>query len=570
MQGPASQVCVPTEVPTPERRGQGGAPPKSPSLFQAILKNHPSTPINIQALSSALSSHPDPVFVDHLLTGLSQGFRVGVLSDLTTNHVSRNLQSAIKDHAVVASLLEKEVTKGHMVGPFPSPPFKPFRINPIGIATRKYSGKKRLIIDLSAPRNGPCPSVNSMIPLEHFSLYYVSIDDAIRLIKIAGQGAWLAKADITDAFKIMPIHPSQWSLFGVKWEKMFYFAVRLTFGCRSSPHIFNAISEALCWILLNVVRLPFVLHLLDDFLLIDFPSSSPDSLPKLKATFDELGVPLSAEKTVGPVKSIEFLGIVLDSEKMEASLPLEKLTRIRELIAGAGSPITKQQLLSLLGHFNYAMRIIPQGRSFIARLLELASSVANLHDSISLDSGCHSDLAFWSKLLNDWNGISFFYNELETPAHEMHLYTDAAPSIGFGGVFQGEWFADSWPSEMRQSTPCPISIAHHELYPIAVACNLWGSQWTRRRITFHCDNEATVNIINKGRSSSQEIMPLMRFITWTSVMHNFIVKAAHVPGCLNNLADCLSRFKFQEFLQRCPTAKPFPLVCPAYKDLVLY
>ena len=57
----------------------------------------------------------------------------------------------LNEPAVVTSLLEKEVSKGYMVGPFSIPPFNPFRINPIGIATRKYSGKKRLIIDLSAP-----------------------------------------------------------------------------------------------------------------------------------------------------------------------------------------------------------------------------------------------------------------------------------------------------------------------------------------------------------------------------------------------------------------------------------
>ena len=569
MQGTPSEVSLPAALPSFER-GRGAAS-QGPSLVQAILAKHPSTPINVQALSAALSAHPDPVFVDHLLTGLSQGFRVGVVSPLSTVHVCRNLQSALTEPDIVAGLLHKEVTKGFMVGPFSSPPFATFRVNPIGVATRKYSGKKRLIIDLSAPRKGPVPSVNSMIPLDNFSLYYASVDDAIRLIKIAGRGAWLAKADITDAFKVMPIHPSQWSLFGVKWDSMFYFATRLTFGCRSSPHVFNQLSEALCWILLNVDRLPFVAHYLDDFLLINFPSPSPpDSLATLKRTFGALGVPLSDEKTVGPSKSIEFLGIVLDTERMVASLPSEKLVRNNELIAAAGLPVTKRQLLSLLGHFNFAIRVIPQGRSFISRLLALASSAHDLDGLVSLDAGCHSDLSFWSRLLRDWNGISFFYDDDVTPACELRLFTDAAPSLGFGGVFQEEWFADKWPIEMCPYQNQPVSIAHFELYPIAVACKLWGHLWSRKRIVFNCDNEATVNIINKGRSSSQQIMPLMRFITWFSVMNNFVVKATHIPGRLNNMADCLSRFKFQEFHRRCPSAKPFPLVCPPYRDLILH
>lgn len=63
------------------------------------------------------------------------------------------------------------------------------------------------------------------------------------------------------------------NLFVFKWRSKMYFAVRQTFVCRSSPKIFDCLSEALCWILLNVHKLPFILHLLDDFLVIDFPNS---------------------------------------------------------------------------------------------------------------------------------------------------------------------------------------------------------------------------------------------------------------------------------------------------------
>ena len=47
--------------------------------------------------------------------------------------------------------------------------------------------------------------------------------------------------------------------------------------------------------------------------------------------------------------------------------------------------LTKPELLSLLGHLSLALRIIRQGHSFIARLLELSKSVSKLHDKIQLD-----------------------------------------------------------------------------------------------------------------------------------------------------------------------------------------
>ncbi|XP_041922810.1 uncharacterized protein LOC121686960 [Alosa sapidissima] len=556
-----------------------GLPPANEASYEreacnnikTILSGHPSTPINVPALSHFLSSHPDPSFVNFLITGLSQGFRVGVLSPLRTSYVARNLLSALSEPLTVSSLLAREVNKGYVVGPFSSPPFSPFRVNSIGVTTRKHSGKKRLIFDMSSPHSERVASVNECIPLYPFSLYYASVDNAAHLIKIAGQGAWLSKADITDAFKVMPIHPSEWPLFWVKWESKFYFAVRLTFGCRSSPHIFNCLSEALCWILLNVYKLPFVLHLLDDFLLIDFPSAKTSVLDTLRQTFSTIGVPLSEEKTVGPLTSLEFLGIMLDSVKMQASLPEEKLLRIRAITASfvSSSAVSKRELLSLLGHLNFAMRIIPQGRSFISRLLNLAHSVEKLSDLVQIDEGSRSDLRFWSQLLNNWNGISFFYNEVPESSASLDLFTDAAPSVGFGGVFQGQWFAEKWPAEFSAFALGSASSALHELYPVVVASVLWGGSCSRKRITLHCDNAAVVGMINKGRSSSAIIMPLLRRLTWQSVMHNFIINAEHIPGYCNVLADALSRSRFQEFRRRCPTANPEPTPCPAFTDLIL-
>lgn len=112
-------------------------------------------------------------------------------------------------------------------------------------------------------------SQNSKMWSFFLGFHYGTVDNAIKLIKLAGKDMWLSKADITNAFKIVTVHPSQWNLFGISWDSKYYFAARLTFGCKSSPSVFNLVSEALCWILLNRVRIPSILHLLDDFLLID-------------------------------------------------------------------------------------------------------------------------------------------------------------------------------------------------------------------------------------------------------------------------------------------------------------
>lgn len=547
--------------------------PKTNPLYEKGQKEiKPTTPVNVPKLGQALKNHPNRCFVNYLITGLIQGFFAGLLWLPKLSFSCNNLLSAVKEPEIVDFLLEKEVKKGFLIGPFDKSPFSICRINPIGIATRKYSGKKRLIFDLSAPHNDATQSINSLIPLTPFSLFYATVDDAIKIIKKAGRGAWLAKADITDAFKIMPLHPSQWHLFGIKWREKFYFSVRLTFGCRSSPKIFDTLSEALCWILLNNCKIPHVLHLLDDFLLVDYKNAKPERcISALKHTFADLGVPLSEEKTLGPLKVIEFLGITLDSNLMQASLPLKKLNRIREIMRNAqmSTCFSKRDLLSLLGHLNFAMRIIPQGRSFIARLLDISKSVKDLKDIVTLDAGCRSDLRFWSLLLNNWNGISFFHHDDLESSAALKLYTDAAPSVGFGGVFNGQWFASKWPKELMSMPDNNLSTALLEFYPIVIACILWGKQWSRKQILFFCDNEATVNIINKGRSSVPFINRFVRRLTWASILDNFIFRAAHIPGLNNQVADSLSRFEFQKFHLLCPGSASTSLVCPPFSQTVI-
>ena len=131
-------------------------------------------------------------------------------------------------------------------------------------------------------------------------------------------------------------------------------------------------------------------------------------------------------------------------------------------------------------------------------------------------------------------------------------------------VFSNEWFSEAWPAEIERLEGNCKSTALFELYPIVIACLLWGKHWCRKRVIVFCYNEATVNIINKGRSSVATINKLMRRLTWTCVTGNFVLRAAFIPGYLNDVADALSHFKFQEFRALCPEARPDGLVCPAF------
>lgn len=50
-------------------------------------------------------------------------------------------------------------------------------------------------------------------------------------------------------------------------------------------------------------------------------------------TFTNLGVPIAANKTEGPSTTLEFMGVILDTVRMEARIPGDKVERIQAFLA---------------------------------------------------------------------------------------------------------------------------------------------------------------------------------------------------------------------------------------------
>ena len=69
-----------------------------------------------------------------------------------------------------------------------------------------------------------------------------------------------------------------------------------------------------------------------------------------------------------------------------------------------------------------------------------------------------------------------------------------------------------------------------ELYPIFPMLYLVSSDLFNKRIIFHCDNQAIVNIINKHSSKCTLIMKLMRPMVLLMLQNNITFTAVHIPG----------------------------------------
>jgi len=226
------------------------------------------------------------------------------------------------------------------------------------------------------------------------------------------------------------------------------------------------------------------------------------------------------------------MGIVLDSVRMEARLPADKLSRIKDMLNSFQFRRSARlvELQSLIGTLQFACKVVVPGRTFLRRIINLTQGVPSHFHHFRLYKEFFKDIAMWKAFISSWNGQSFFLDPTLTPAHILELYTDAASTVDFGGFFQGKWFQERWPPHLQISKEQGVSIEWQELFPIVFACAIWYPHFSGKRLQFWCDNESVVTIINSGHSKAPRIMDLLHFLVLLSMKHNFFIRARHFPG----------------------------------------
>lgn len=80
-----------------------------------------------------------------------------------------------------------------------------------------------------------------------------------------------------------------------------------------------------------------------------------------------------------------------------------------------------------------------------------------------------------------------------------------------------------------------------ELIPIWLCLKRCGVHWRDSHVVCFTDNASVKYMINKGSSSNELCMVLLRDIFWLCAINNMHLTARHIPGTSNVLADLLSR-----------------------------
>jgi hypothetical protein len=533
-----------------------GADVSTPASFPATVGTPPS-PVIASKLDKFLRGYP---LRKNIIDGFTFGFPLH-FDGADTNLHSRNSSSATSNPEHVEAKLQTEVALGRIAGPFHSPPLDNFKSSPLALREKHDSGRYRLLHNLSFPYDDR--AVNFNIPRVFSTVHYASLATAITHIQDLSPGVFLAKSDISDAFRLIPLHPSNYHLTGFQWRNSYWVDLCLPMGCASSCQTFESFSSALAWILTNKLGVGRMVKVLDDFLfLANTESDCRKHLNSFLTLCREVGVPVSREKTLGPMTTLTFLGIELNTLTMRAQLPLDKLqkysAKIYEILQKRR--VTLRDIKSVTGMLQFSTSVVSHGRAFLRRMHDATIGVKKPHHFVRITHGIRHDLTLWHAFLSNYNGVTIISRPPVSDSVSLHLYSDASKQA-FGATFASRWIRVAWPERWQS-----LSITVLELYPILTLVATFASDLSHTHVVFHCDNQAVVAILNKQSSKCKSVMSILRPLILLLLQHNVSFRAVHIPGVDNIVADALSRFQEtpdllrRSGMQRSPTIVPSPFL----------
>ena len=123
---------------------------------------------------------------------------------------------------------------------------------------------------------------------------------------------------------------------------------------------------------------------------------------------------------------------------------------------------------------------------------------------------------------------------LRHPDH--HLCTNASGTWGCSAWSPPHWLQIQWSAETSL-----LIIALKELFPIVIATAVWGTAWRGKLILCHCYNAAVVAQVNKLHGRDPKAGHMLKCLAFLQAVYDCRIRAIHVAGVNNPIADALSR-----------------------------
>ena len=290
------------------------------------------------------------------------------------------------------------------------------------------------------------------------------------------------------------------------------------------------------------------IHYLDDFLTIGSSQSQEchSNVQIMQFVCENAGLPIEPLKSEGPATSLVFLGIEIDSVEGVLRLPADKLRSILETLASwrQRKACRKRELLSLIGLLAHASKVVRISRIFLCRLIDLSTQGKKLDHFIRLNSEARSDLEWWFRFIECWNGVSFLESATSAAPH-FTITTDASGSWGCGVIWEPSWLQLQWAGPLKDAF-----IATKELVPVVLAVAIWGRHWSKKSIRVLSDNFTVVAAINNNTSRVPDMAHLLRCLAFYKLIGNVRSQPSMSLGFITpqqtqyRAISCLSSFLY--------------------------
>jgi hypothetical protein len=390
----------------------------------------------------------------------------------------------------------------------------------------KKSGGWRPVFDLS--------SLNRFLVIPRFKM-----ESALSIQRSLRSDKWAISIDVKDAYLHVPVHKSSRKFLKVAFrDKVFQFRV-LPFGVATAPYIFTRIVRSLA-AKFRSRGIQFH-HYIDDWLIVaDSPQQAIRQAHFVLQLVLSLGwIPNWQKSSLTPSQSFVYVGVEYNLKEGIALPPKDRAEKTCLLARQLTrlTVVTARQMLSLIGLLASMEKQVPYGRCFLRPIQWcLASQWSIMTDSlnveITLNDRSRVALDWWIHPANMFRGMP-----LADYIPDRTFFTDAS-EIAWGAHKDELELSGRWTPQERQ-----LHINVLELKAVTNAFEIWsarappGTRWL-----VYTDNTTVVAHINKqGGTKSISLCLEAEALIILAFNREQYLRARHLPGRLNVIADALSR-----------------------------
>ena len=358
------------------------------------------------------------------------------------------------------------------------------------------------------------------------------------ILPLLRQGWWATSVDLKDAYLHIPILPEDRRFLSFRLQGRTFCFRTLPFGLSTAPRVFTRVARVF-GAYLRRLGIQIFLYLDDWLIVAETREAAARDTTRVVQEARNFGWIINLEKSdLQPSQTPTFLGAVLDFVQARARPTQERILAVQE---GArvllGSPLSSARAwLVFLGYLASLVDLVPWCRYHmrdlqfhLLRYFDPASG--DLRLMVPLSSEVIPAIQWWLSETHLTVGVIF-----RPPKESAILITDASLS-GWGATLGAHQVAGFWSGEWlhRHINVLELEAVHRAVLHFA-------PQLLNRCVLLKTDNTTVVAYLNRqGGTRSRQMWSLTKVLLSWCMNHGVLIKAIHLPGKENTIADSLSR-----------------------------